>query len=214
MELNAIRIAFSSIQVAPIASVGTNTAIVFQTPAGEVRWRRPIVYQEKNGVRQEIAATYVVKNRNQVGFEVADYDKSRPLYIDPLVYSTYLGGSGNDSGVCIAVDSSGSAYIVGKTASPNFPTVNPLQPTYAGDTDAFVAKFNAGGSALVYSTYLGGSGDDEGYGCAVDSSGDVYVTGITGSSDFPTKNPFQPTYGGNDDAFVAELNAKIGRAHV
>ena len=100
-----------------------------------------------------------------------------------LVYSTYLGGSGDDYGYGIAVDSSGNAYVTGYTYSTDFPTVNPLQatnkPQRSRTRDAFVAKLNAAGSALVYSTYLGGSGDDDGYGIAVDSSGNAYVTGYT-----------------------------------
>ena len=91
---------------------------------------------------------------------MADYDLRRPLFIDPLVYSTYLGGSGADYGYGIAVDSSGNAYVTGYTASTNFPTMNPLQPSYGGSGDAFVAKINPAGSALVYSTYLGGSEAD------------------------------------------------------
>jgi uncharacterized protein (TIGR03437 family) len=124
-----------------------------------------------------------------------------------LVYSTYLGGNGGDSGQGVAVDSSANAYVIGSTSSTNFPTVNPLQAACRGDQDAFVAKLNATGSALLYSTYLGGDGWDYGAGIAVDSSGNAYVTGFTYSTNFPTVNPLQATYGGNSDAFVAKLNA-------
>src|ERR1022692_2585480 len=124
-----------------------------------------------------------------------------------LVYSTYLGGSGNDTGSGIAVDNSGNAYVAGYTSSTNFPTMSPLQLAYGGgDSDAFVAKLNPTGSALVYSTYLGGSGEDQGGGIAVDNLGNAYVTGGTGSTDFPTMNAAQATYGGDTDAFVAMLN--------
>jgi hypothetical protein len=123
-----------------------------------------------------------------------------------LVYSTYLGGSGDDQGQGIAVDSSGDAYVTGQTFSTDFPTMNPLQPAYGGNTDAFVTKFNSAGSALVYSAYLGGSGQDIGYGIAVDSSGNAYLTGGTSSTNFPTMSPLQP-YGGNNDAFVTEINS-------
>jgi Beta-propeller repeat len=124
-----------------------------------------------------------------------------------LVYSTYLGGTGQDSGQGIAVDSAGNAYIVGATYSTDFPTMNPLQPTLGGTSNAFVSKLNASGSALVYSTYLGGSGSDGGYGIAVDSAGDAYVTGSTPSTNFPTMNPLQPANAGGGDAFVTRLNA-------
>jgi hypothetical protein len=127
-----------------------------------------------------------------------------------LVYSTYLGGSGNDSGQRIAVDSSGNAYVTGVTTSINFPTANPLQGSNGGGTyDAFVTKINAAGSALVYSTYLGGSGLDIAFGVAVDGSGNAYVTGVTDSFNFPTINPLQPSLGSFPfgDAFVTKINA-------
>lgn len=123
-----------------------------------------------------------------------------------LAYSTYLGGSDGDSGQSIAVDSSGDAYVTGYTSSDDFPTANALQASSHGDFDAFVTKLNPLGSALVYSTYLGGSGVDYGYGIAVDSSGNAYLTGRTYSTDFPTANPLQPSYKGELDAFVAKLN--------
>ncbi|MBI2877536.1 MAG: SBBP repeat-containing protein, partial [Candidatus Tectomicrobia bacterium] len=131
-----------------------------------------------------------------------------------LVYSTYLGGSGNEGGGGdisggIAVDGSGNAYVTGSTDSPDFPTVNPLQAAFAGGfTDAFVAKLNAAGSALAYSTYLGGNDGDYGEDIAVDSSGNAHVTGSTSSSNFPTRNSLQATLaGGFLDAFVTKLNA-------
>src|SRR6266404_2069098 len=173
----------------------------------EIRWHKPVVYQEKDGTRQLVAANYAITDKNRVGFEVAKYDARRPLYIDPLIYSTYLGGSSDDVGFGIAVDSVGNTYVTGRTSSADFPTMNPLQPTFAGGPyDVFVTKLSATGSALVYSTYLGGSGDEFGYGIAVDGAGNAYVTGWTTSTDFPTINPFQPTYGGNSDAFVAKIN--------
>jgi hypothetical protein len=124
-----------------------------------------------------------------------------------LVYATYLGGSGTDAGQGIAVDAAGNAYVTGQTTSTDFPTANALQPANGGGADAFVAKLNAAGTALAYSTYLGGSADDSGDGIAVDSQGNAYVTGATTSTNFPTANPLQPAYGGNSDAFVAKLNA-------
>src|SRR5208337_325915 len=124
-----------------------------------------------------------------------------------LVYSTYLGGSGYDRGYGIAADSAGNAYVTGETLSTDFPTVNPLQASLNGGENAFVSKLNAVGSALVYSTYLGG-GDDQANGIAVDSSGNAYVTGATGSTDFPTVNPLQATNkaAGGTTVFVAKLN--------
>ena len=186
-----------------------NGELVFKMGEDEIRWHKPIVYQENDGTREEIAARYAIADTNRVRFELAKYDANRPLYIDPLIYSTYLGGSGSDSGMGIAVDTSGNAYMTGQANSTNFPTMNPLQPANAGGligNDVFVAKLNPAGNALLYSTYLGGSGDDSGQGIAVDSVGNAYVTGLTFSTGFPTMNPLQPTYGGNGDAFVAKIS--------
>ncbi len=124
-----------------------------------------------------------------------------------LVYSTFLGGNGLDSSISIAVDSTGNAYVTGSTSSTNFPTKDPLQSALRGHANAFVTKLNPTGSMLVYSTYLGGSGIDNGTGIAVDADGNAYVTGDTTSSDFPTRNPIQPTSGGGRDVFVAKINA-------
>jgi len=187
--------------------------LVFRVGEEEIRWQKPVVYQERNGIRQVVAAHYSITSTNSVGFELARYDAGRPLYIDPLIYSTYLGGTGSAFGQGIAVDSAGNAYITGFTGS-GFPTMNPLQATYGGAAfDAFVTKMNAEGSALIYSTYLGGSDIDQAYGIAVDSSGNAYVTGETFSSDFPTTSgAFQTVCNGgsgcydSDDAFVTKIN--------
>jgi hypothetical protein len=128
-----------------------------------------------------------------------------------LVYSTYLGGTGRDEGQGIAIDAAGSAYVTGLTMSFNFPTANPVQPNnnaVAGVAEeAFVTKLNASGSAPVYSTYLGGGSGDVAQGIALDAGGNAYVTGATGSANFPTVNAVQNTFGGESDAFVTKLNA-------
>lgn len=131
-----------------------------------------------------------------------------------LIYSTYLGGADYDEGDGIAVDSSGNGYITGRTRSTNFPTINPLQAVYGGGPDdAFVAKLNPSGSALVFSTYLGGSSRDCGRAIAVDSSGNTYVTGYAASTNFPTLNPLQPAFGGGfTDAFVAKIGSPLSSA--
>ncbi len=123
-----------------------------------------------------------------------------------LIYSTFLGGSGDESGKGIAADPLGNAYITGFTNAPNFPKQNPFQPALGGANDAFVVKLDPTGSALVYSTFLGGTLDDFGNGIAVDSLGNAYATGNTLSTNFPTKNPLQPALGGASDAFVAKLD--------
>ncbi|MGE0130295.1 MAG: SBBP repeat-containing protein [Blastocatellales bacterium] len=124
-----------------------------------------------------------------------------------LSYSTYLGGTGGDLGSSIIVDGAGNTYVTGYTTSSDFNTKSPLQAMYRGGFDVFAAKINPAGSALVYSTYLGGADDDQGYGVAVDGAGNVYLTGLTSSADFPVKNALQPARKGSSDAFVTKINA-------
>ncbi|HUI80835.1 MAG TPA: SBBP repeat-containing protein [Bryobacteraceae bacterium] len=129
-----------------------------------------------------------------------------------LLYSTYLGGSSIDHGAAIAVDGSGSVYITGSTFSADFPTANAWQPSNAGGQDAFISKLSADGSALLYSTFLGGSAGtvanpEAGLAIQVDGSGNAYVTGVTSSTNFPILNPLQALLLGTTDAFVAKLTA-------
>jgi hypothetical protein len=193
--------------------------LVLSLPGGEVVQKAPVVYQEVGGARKAVEGRFVLQGET-LGFEVGAYANDRPLVIDPvLVYSTYLGGTGHDEGAKIAVDASGNAYVTGFTASTDFPTVGPVQPANGGIPDAFVAKINVDGSALVYSTYLGGTGADgvvapapmiilPGSSIAVDGSGNAYVAGITSSIDFPTVNPLQGALAGTADVFLAKLNAE------
>ncbi|MBI2821710.1 MAG: SBBP repeat-containing protein [Acidobacteria bacterium] len=184
----------------------TQGDLVLYTAGEQIRLRKPFAYQEVDGIKEKVAAGYVLEDEHRVRFDVASYDASRSLIIDPvLVYSTYLGGSGNDVARSIAVDASGNAYVTGDTTSADFPTLNPLQGTNGGGGDIFVAKLNPSGSALVYSTYLGGSLVEIARSIAVDASGNAYVTGDTSSANFPTVNPLQATKGGIFDAFVAKL---------
>jgi hypothetical protein len=191
-----------------------NGDLIINIDGGEVRWLKPVVYQEKEGKRRQVAGHYVVKSAHRVGFEVAEFDSRRPLVIDPaLAYSTFLGGSGGDNGLGIAVDVAGNAYVTGSTKSYNFPTTpGAFQTTCGGGGcvgDAFVTKLNPSGSALVYSTFLGGFSFDGGSGIALDASGDAFVTGFTESTDFPvTAGAFQTACGGTcvENGFVTELN--------
>ncbi len=201
--------------------------LVVETDGGEVRLRKPRIYQVQSSVvsgqwsvaagnrqssitnRQFVDGHYVMKTEKEIGFEVSGYDRSRPLIIDPVLsYSTYLGGTGGDVANGIAVDGSGNAYVTGSTASSDFPVKSAEQGTSAGNGDVFVAKFNATGSGLVFSTFLGGSGSDSGAALAVDLAGNTYVVGNTSSINFPTTSgAFQPNYAGNGDGFVAKLSA-------
>jgi hypothetical protein len=182
--------------------------LLLAVEGGEVRFERPLIYQEDSGGRQEIPGGYVLNGAREVALKVGPYDRSKPLVIDPVVaYSTYLGGNSDGQGDGIAADSSGNAYVTGWTASTNFPTsAGAYQTSLVGGTNAFITKLNPTGSALVYSTYLGG-GSDYGIAIAVDSSGDAYVAGTTYSSSFPTtQGAFQTSLAGYENAFVAALN--------
>jgi hypothetical protein len=106
--------------------------LVFKVGDDEIRWHKPVVYQEQDGTRWEIAAHYAITDRNRIGFELAKYDARRPLYIDPLIYSTYLGGSETDQGYGIALDSAGNAYVTGHTISTDFPTTPGAFQTVCG----------------------------------------------------------------------------------
>lgn len=199
-----------TIQGAREMTIDAQGNLLLPTEGGEVTLKTPVVYQETDGLRQEVAAQYQLLGDNRVGITVGVYDATRPLVIDPVLsYSTYLGGSGDDSGYGIAVDDSGNAYVTGVTSSMNFPTVNAFQVSRNGPTDAFITKINSTGSGLVYSTYLGGMGPDEGQGIAVDASGNAYITGTAYySAMFPTTaGAFQTMPQGQLDGFVTKLNA-------
>ncbi len=260
----------------------SNGNLVMHTAAGDLTWHKPFAYQSIEGRRMPIQCAFVQRSGQRLGFALAEYDRSKPLIIDPtlqyttvltysatlgegplgnaiavddegnayvtgmagydfpttkdafqssqlnpisntafvlkfnskgeLIYSTYLGGSGFDScapnrcykgdrGNGIAIDRHGNAYITGYTTSEDFPVKNAFQNTNkaeGGLTNGFVTKLDSSGSALIYSTYLGGHNDqpgvsigDAGYAIAVDEQGNAYVTGTTVSTDFPTKHPFQ-----------------------
>ncbi|MGB7922397.1 MAG: SBBP repeat-containing protein [Pyrinomonadaceae bacterium] len=206
VDPSGIRLAFEGAQTIETDAKGD---LVLRTGAGELRQHKPVVYQEVDGARREVPSRYVLKDRQRVGFEMGAYDSSKPLVIDPvLTYSTFLGGTGRESGFGIAVDSVGNAYVTGLTTSFNFPVVNPAQGDVLFSTNAFVSKLNRDGSALIYSTYLGGSDADIARAIAVDSRGSAYVTGFTFASDFPVVNAVQPANGGRDDAFLTKLSPR------
>ncbi|HEV8370781.1 MAG TPA: SBBP repeat-containing protein [Pyrinomonadaceae bacterium] len=204
-DVSQIRLAFEGAQNLRLETSGS---LVAQTDAGEVKQQAPVIYQDSERGRQIIQGNYVLRSSNEIGFEVGDYDRTKPLVIDPiLVYSTYLGGNGSDEAFGIAVDNSGQAYVVGRTGSKNFPLRNAFQSDNVGNV-AFVTKLNAAGSDIVYSTFLG---DDSGFchgsdnflicgtqaqAVAVGTGGEAVVTGAVineeNESTFPvTENAFQ-----------------------
>ncbi len=187
--------------------------LILHVDGQRVYHRSPVSYQIIPGAiagqRRPVASRYVLKGGNQIGFEVSGYDAKQQLVIDPVIdFSTFFGGIGSDEGLAIAVDSTGAAYVTGTTYSNNFNTFAPLQTiNRGGKYDAFVTKISPAGSGIVYSTYLGGGGEDSGHGIAVDSSGNAFVVGITNSADFNTRNALQAAIGGvADDAFITKVN--------
>lgn len=186
-----------------------NGDLVINVDGREVRFRKPFVYQPESepGAQRPIQGRYVLRADNRIGFVLGQYDRSKPLVIDPvLAYSTYLGGNDYDSGFGVAVDTSGNIVVAGTTASTNFSTANPFQSQNGGSTDVFVTKFNPSGSSLIYSTYLGGHGSDNCENLALDSSGNAYVTGFTASGNFPTKNAIQSKRTGGQNVFLSKLD--------
>ncbi len=205
VDPNVIALDFEGADALEVSDEGD---LVLYTANEEIQMHKPVVYQEVKGVRREISGGYVLKSDHQVGFQFGAYDPARTLVIDPVLsYSTYLGGSQGDWGNDIAVDASGDTYVTGWTRSPDFPPQNPLDPNLSGSRDAFVTKLDVTGQTLIYSTYLGGDDDDFGEDIVIDANGNVYVTGGTASTNFPTQNPLQANHGGGtNDAFVAKLD--------
>src|SRR5437867_3229160 len=216
-----IKLAFEGAQAITLADSGD---LILTTDIGDVRLQKPLVYQlDDKGHRMLVAGSYVVPSERPsseselpaIGIQLASYDRSKPVVIDPMIiYSTYLGGSdqevtGRPDGD-FKVDGAGNAYVTGFTQSTNFPaSPGAFQTTFGGGQfDVFVTKLNPSGSALVYSTYLGGSSFDEVHGLAVDSGGNAYVAGETASSNFPTTpGAFQTTFSvGLGNAFVTKLD--------
>lgn len=193
---------------AELCTDGETGDLILRTPNGDVRQRKPVAYQQLEGRRNEVTAAYHVE-QNKVRFEIGAYDQSQPLIIDPvLVYSSFMGGTGSEQGLGIAVDADGSAYVTGTTGSTDFPVSGGAQSTKGAFNDAFVVKLNPAGTALVYGTYIGGNGDDVGNAIAVDAQGNAYVVGNTGSGSFPTTaGAFQTSKSGVLDGFAIKLNS-------
>jgi hypothetical protein len=194
--------------------------LAIATPAGGFEDDVPIAWQEAGGIKADILVAYVLEAKEErseshahiYGFDVGEYDRRLPLVLDPavFVYCGYIGGAGWEKGAGIAVDGLGNAYVTGDTSSTEetFPVTVGPDLNYNGEpSDAFVAKVKADGTGLVYCSYIGGSGWEEGKGIAVDGLGNAYVTGETSSGDFPVTPGSSLTYNGDIDAFVAKVNA-------
>jgi hypothetical protein len=211
-RVEAIRLAYRGAERLRLDEAGN---LLVDTALGVFADERPISYQEVGRARVPVASRFVVAPQAtdgpSFGFEVgSEYDPRYPLTIDPsLTYATFLGGSGFEEARAIAVNGAGNAYVTGSTSSFDFPTTVGAFDRSNDDQDVFVAKLNATGTRLVYATFLGGTSFEDGRAIAVDRAGNAYVTGGTGSVDFPTtpgafaRSPRSAEFG---EAFVAKLN--------
>jgi photosystem II stability/assembly factor-like uncharacterized protein len=202
-----IRLKFNGVNRVHVSKSGD---LELATTVGILRHHKPIAYQLKANFRREVNANFFIDRNGLIGVRLGDYDKREALIIDPVLsFSTYLGGHDDESVTAVAVDNSGNVYITGTTNSADFPLKSPLQPVKTPPFgDVFIAKLNPSGTALIYSTYLGGSLQETATGIAVDNFGNAFVTGNTSSIDFPvTGQAFQATRRGSFDAFVTGITA-------
>lgn len=194
--------------------IGKEGDLHLQVAGGELTHRKPAVYQQRaDGRREAVEGRYVLAGRT-VRFAVGSYDRTRALTIDPVLhFATYLGGSQSEQGTAIAVDAAGNSYITGQNWGGEFPLQSPYSST---PNEIFVAKLNASGTALLYSTYLGGDWVDTPHAITVDAAGSAYVVGSAGASNgtpFPvTVGVLRTTVGGLFDAFIAKFDASGGLA--
>jgi len=194
--------------------IDTNGDLLIGTPAGVIRQARPFTYQEGDGLQRTVVTSGFRVDGRTVGFELGDYDHTKPLIIDPtvtinnLAFSTFLGSFGDDVAGDNSVDAMGNIYVTGRTTSVSFPTTSGTFDTSSnGAEDVFVTKMNPSGTGIIFSTFLGGTFFDEGRGLAVDATGNIYVAG-TASNLFPTTaGAFDTTFNGGSDVFVTKLNS-------
>ena len=190
VDASKVEIAWNGAKSMTVDAAGN---LVLDTVYGQVVQQRPYVYQMVNGREVKIEARYSLRPNEGAGFELARYDRTLPLVIDPavVVYSTYLGTAPN-SGNSVVANAAGQVYLLGQSFSAAFPFASPFQTAHA-DSSLFMAKFNAAGTELIYATYLGGAGSEIPYGLAVDAAGAAYIQGSSQSTDFPMKTPVQGT---------------------
>jgi Beta-propeller repeat len=188
----------------------SEVALAFHGDTGRFTEPPPIAFQLTDRHRVPVRARYRAASHGRVTLEVGRYDHTRPLIVDPtLMYSTYLGGHGGDQAAGVTVDASDHAFVTGTTASVDFPRARAGQRRPGGGrSDSFVAELAPTGNGLVYSTFLGGRGDEHGTGIAIDPASDAFVTGVTTSMNFPIKRAVQAMPAGGADAYVAKLDAR------
>lgn len=207
-DLAQVEIEYNGIRGLSIDSAG---CLQVKTRWGKVTEHAPVVYQEVMGERQMIRASYELRGKDRYGFKLReDYNSAIALIVDPVAtFSTYLGGSTTDQGFDIAVNASGEVYLAGTSNSSNFPTASAYDNTLNTNSDIVVTKFNAAGNGLVFSTFIGGTGQDIAYALNISQASGfgVALTGKTTSTDFPVPNALDATHnGGTEDAFLAVLS--------
>jgi hypothetical protein len=206
-----IAVEFSGAQRLAVAADG---ALELKTNRGLMVHHKPFVYQETGARRKQIAARYIAAGPGRVGFALGDYDCTKPLVIDPVLqYASYLGGrapanNADDQVNATAVDTAGNIYVAGRTMASDLPLAGAIQKTNVGSGDAFVMKLDPTGTKVIWATYLGGASLEYAYALAVDSLGQVHLTGVTGSHNFPVKKAYQSTKTGLNILFITKLNAE------
>lgn len=202
-----------SVEGAARLRLAPNGALVAATGHGDVAFTAPIAFQHDiAGTRIEVPVRYaLLADRAGYRFQVGDYDRTRPLVIDPLLQATYLGGSAADEAFAIRQDAAGNILVGGVTGSTPFPgTTGGLQSTLAGSTDGYISKFSGDLTTLLQTTYLGGSGNEQIRSMRLDAAGSIYVGGNTSSTNFPgTVGGLQPAKAGGVDAFIAKLSGDM-----
>jgi len=190
-------------------TLGRGGELLANTSLGTIAFTKPIAYQEINGKRTYVEVKYTM-NKDIYAFDVGNYDKTVPLVIDPLLASTFVGGSDSDYGYDVVLDASNNVYIAGYTNSFSYPTTTGVyQTAKSGGYDVFVSKFNSDLSVLSASTFIGGSSTDRAYAIALDSSCNVYIAGYTNSTNYPINNAYQAANNGNYDVFISKLSNNL-----
>jgi hypothetical protein len=191
-----------------IASIERDGSLTVTNRSGRFSEDKPILFQEGEEGRVEVAGGFRTFNDGSVGFTASDYDPAKPLIVDPtILFSGYFGGVSQSTITSVAINSYYNTVVAGWTIGSDLPASGGAQKHYAGGVDAFVAGFSAAGGNLLFCTYLGGSADDRAFGVAVDAANNTYITGQTSSTNFPVVNAVQTKLKGTRDAFVAKLNA-------
>jgi hypothetical protein len=210
-----------SIQVSDGArlSIKETGQLTIATDAGSALFSNPIAWQDIGGQHRNVEVAYALNDTDsrQYGFDLGPYDPNYPLVIDPLLQTTYLGGSANDEGMDIAIGPNGDIYVAGETSSTDFPTCTSsigmcatgYDHSFTGSSEAFVARITADLQRLVQTTYLGGNGSESAEALVIDASGNVYITGDTDSSDFPGVAGGADSILSNKDGFVARLSSDL-----